>query len=190
MVVVALLCSLLPAVALAAGTAHDGSEHATSTAQWLTLGFTFVNFLLFFFLIRRFARAPLRDYLTGRRKDAVAAMAEAAKAKDEADRLKCEYEEKAARLEETRRHLVDEIRAIAEADRERALAAAEEAAERLRRDAERTAQSDLERARRELRAEAARLATELASTEIRERLSSEQLNRLIGEFLARVEHKQ
>jgi len=187
--ILTLLICFAPALAMAAGGEGHGDSH-TTTAQWFTLGFTFVNAILFFTLIRHYARAPLKDYLVGRRKETVEAMAEAARAKEEAERLKREYEEKFARLDETRRSLVEEIETIARADAERARAAAEEAGERLRADAERTAKSDLERARRELQAEAARLATEIASRDIQARMSDDERNRLLGEFLRQVEQKQ
>jgi F0F1-type ATP synthase membrane subunit b/b' len=57
----------------------------------------------------------------------------------------------------------------------------------MREDAERTARSDLERARQELRAEAAKLAEELARDEVRRRLTDQDRKRLLDEFLARVD---
>jgi len=182
---VTLLYALLPALAFASGDAAHGE--GTTSAQWVTLVLTFINFGIFVFLMRHFARVPLRDYLVGRRKEVVEALAEAARAKEEAERLKSEYEQKAAQLGAMREALLKEIAAMAAADRDKTLEAAAVAADRLRRDAELTARSDLERARRELRAEAARLAAELASTEIRQKLTDAQREKLLKEFLASVE---
>jgi F-type H+-transporting ATPase subunit b len=113
-------------------------------------------------------------------------MEEAARLKADAERLKREYEQKAAALDKMRDELVGEIRAIAQADRETSLAAAKQASERMRLDAERTAQSDLERARQDLRAEAARLAQELARDEVKRRLTDQDRKRLLNEFLESV----
>jgi F-type H+-transporting ATPase subunit b len=118
------------------------------------MAFYLVNFLIFVWLMRKFTKAPLRDFLASRRKELVEAMAEATKAKAEADRVKKEYEEKVAGLEAARTELIAEIRGIAESDREHAIQSADEASARLMADVERTAESDLERARLSLRAEA------------------------------------
>jgi F-type H+-transporting ATPase subunit b len=176
----------LPAIASASGTAEH-AQGGPTPAQWKLLAFTAANFAIFIYLMFRLARTPLRDFLSGRRRDVVAGMEEAARLKEEAERLKREYEAKSAALDQTRADLIAEVRAVAQASRERALAEAREAAERLRRDSDRTAQSDLERAREELRAEAARLAQGLAADELRSRLTEQDRQRLLSEFLTRVE---
>jgi F-type H+-transporting ATPase subunit b len=180
---------MLAPLFLAASAAASSGDTAGQGdhGQWLTLGFTAVNFALFAYLLRRFASSPLRDFLWGRRKQVVEALAEAAREKAEAEELKKEYLTKAAALGETRARLVEEVRAIAEADGERILEAAEAAGERLMTDAERIAESDIERAKAELRTEAVALAEELASRRIEARLTEEDRRRLLGEFIERVQ---
>jgi len=178
---------LLSAPLAAAATADAPHGHAGPTGeQWKLLAFTVVNFAIFVYVMYRLARVPVQDFLAGRRRQIVAAMAEATRLKEEAAHLKLEFESKAAQLDQARADLIKEIRAIAEAERVRALAEATEAAERMRRDAERTAKSDLERAKEELRAEAARLVQKMAADEVRRRLTDQDRGRLLAEFLARV----
>jgi len=176
---------------LAAKTALAAETHAEhgppGAEQWKLLAFSAINFTIFIVLMVRLARSPLRDFLVNRRRLVVDSMEEAARLKAAAERLRNEYEQKAAALDRVRDDLIAEVKAIAEADRKRALVAAEEAAERMRRDAERTARSDLERARQELRAEAAKLAEELAREEVQRRLTEPDRKRLLQEFLARVD---
>ena len=178
------LCAL-PAAAHASG-AEGHHEGPPSTGQWLLLLFTFINFAAFVYLFVRFARTPLRDFLLGRRKELVDLMAAAERAKREAEALRREYEAKAAALEQAKASLVAEVRAIAEADRASMLASAKDTSERLMRDAERTAQSDIERAKRELRAEAARLAAEIAVADVAKRVDDPVRDRLLDEFVAGV----
>jgi F0F1-type ATP synthase membrane subunit b/b' len=185
MKLVAMFLLFVPAVAAAAGDVHHGQAGPT-TAQWKLLGFTVINFCVFVVAMNRLARTPLRDFLRTRRKQIVGEMEEARRLKDDAERLKREIEAKAARLDQDRAELIAEVRAIAEADREKALREASEAAERMRRDAERTADSDLARAKEELRAEAARLAAELAAAEVRRRVTEDDRKRLLSEFLSGV----
>jgi F-type H+-transporting ATPase subunit b len=176
----------VPALAVASAGAPHGEHGAPSAAQWKLLAFTATNFILFASLMVWLGRKPLRDFLVNRRKQLAQGMEEAARLKADAERLKREYEQKAAALDKMRDELVGEIRAIAQADRETSLAAAKQASERMRLDAERTAQSDLERARQDLRAEAARLAQELARDEVKRRLTDQDRKRLLNEFLESV----
>jgi F-type H+-transporting ATPase subunit b len=173
--------------AAATGAAHhDGPP---TSGQWFLLLFTVVNFVAFAYLLVRFTATPLKEFLRGRRRELVELMAEAQRAKAEAEQLRKEYDAKAAALEQTRRDLIAEIKAIAEDDRARMLVEARAASDRLIRDAERAARSDVERARGEIRAEAARLATELATAEVSRRLDDPARRRLVDEFLTGVPRK-
>jgi F-type H+-transporting ATPase subunit b len=174
----------VPAVALAS----SGGGHAADPAeQWKVFSFSVVNFLIFAYLMRRFAGPPIKDFLSKRRSEVADAIAAASAAKLEADRVKAEYEAKAARLADSKAELIAEVKAIAEAEHARVIAAANEGADRMRRDAELTAESDLARARRELRAEAAKLATELAGQMIQNKLNDAERERLLSDFIARVQ---
>jgi F-type H+-transporting ATPase subunit b len=146
-----------------------------------------INFTIFVFLIRRFVARPLGDYLVGRRKEVVEALAAAAREKAEAEKVKADYEAKAAGLEDLRHSMIEEMRGIAKADRKRGLVEARQAAERIAADAERTAVSDVEMAKRELRREAARLAAKLATERIRADLDEDKKDKLFAEFIAGVE---
>jgi F-type H+-transporting ATPase subunit b len=179
-----LLLLLVPAVAVAAS---DGGHAADPAEQWKVFAFSVTNFLIFAYLIRRFAGPPLKDFLSKRRSEVAEALEAANAAKLEADRVKAEYEAKAARLGESKAELIAEVKAIAEAEHARVIAAANEGADRMRRDAELTAESDLARARRELRAEAAKLATELAGQMIQDKVNDAERERLLRDFIARVQ---
>jgi len=180
-----LVVLLLPTLASAAAEAGHAAEGHVSR-DWGGLAFAFINFSLFLIVLRRFAWPAVQDFLQGRRREIAEAMSIAARAVAEAEQIRREYAAKEAALGETCRKMVEEIREGAALDRQRALAAASEAAERMKADADRQAASELARARRELRAEAARLAAQLAEVQIRERLDLEDRSRLIKEFVAGV----
>jgi len=161
----------------------EQAAHGPDSAAWLTLGFSFVNFTIFAFLIHRYAWPAVCSFLSIRRKEVVDAMAAAEKARQEAETIRRDCAQKEAALEETRRRMLEELRLGAAADREKLLQEAGAAAQRLRAEAERQAEHDLARARRELRAEAARLAAELAEREVRARLTDADRARLVREFV-------
>jgi F-type H+-transporting ATPase subunit b len=153
-------------LALASEAANGGAagaegHHGPDPTAWLALIFSFVNFSIFAFLLYRYAWPAVRDFLSARSKEVADAMAAAERARQEADAIRQEFAVKEAALEETRRRMLEDIREGAAADRERLLKETEAAAQRLRAEAERQAEHDLTRARRELRAEAAKLAAEL-----------------------------
>jgi F-type H+-transporting ATPase subunit b len=177
------LAILFAETALASSAGGHGDAHGPSSAQWTTLVFTVINFSIFVFLMFRFTKAPLVDFLTGRRRELVEAMSAAARAKEEAEQLKAEYEEKSAQLEETRRTLIEEFKEMAAKDRERILEEAAASTARMLRDVKLRADNELDQAKRELRAETARLAAEMAEAEIRGKLDPAVRGRLLGEFL-------
>ena len=179
--------SLVPAIAAAAGGGGAHVEAHHDSAAWMTLAFTVVNFSLFVLLMVRVARNPLRDFLAGRRREVEEALASAAEAKEEAERIQREFEAKEAGLEQQREEMIRELKEMAAKDRERALAEARETAERMKNGAQRTAESDLARARRELRAEAARLAAEIAAGRIAGQLGATDRDALLKEFLDELE---
>jgi len=187
---------LLASTALGAFAGEGGHEasggHAggVSQAQLILLCCAIINFGLFVYLMRRFTGGPISDFLRARRARVREAMEAAAEAKREAERMKAEYGAKDASLDRTRSEMIEEMRAIAEADRAKTIAAVTEASERLLRDAERTAENDLARAKRELRAETAMLATEAASREITERLGAADRQRLLNDFLKGVDRQR
>ncbi len=166
-----------------------GAEHTVGGNEandWGGLAFAVVNFSLFLIVMHRFAWPALRDFLRGRRREITDAMTLAAQAMVEADEIRRASASKEAALDETRRRMVDDIREGAAADRQRALAAASEIAKRLKADAERQSVSELARARRELRIEAAGLAAKLAEVQLRDNLNAEDRSRLIKEFVVGV----
>jgi F-type H+-transporting ATPase subunit b len=180
-----LVTVLFPAIALAAG---GGEHHESNPAeQWKVFAISAINITIFLVLMRRFAGPPIKDFLGKRRQEVREAIEAADIAKAEADKVKAEYEAKAAKLEDTKAELIAEVKAIAEAEHARVIAAANEGANRMRRDAELTAESDLVRARGELRREAAKLATELAGQMIQEKLNDAERERLLRDFISRVQ---
>lgn len=172
------------AAAYASEAAHAEGGH--DSGAWLTLGFTFFNFLIFAILMRKYAWPAVRDFLSSRRREVAEAMAAAELARREADAIRAEYTAKEAALEETRQRMLEDIRKGAALDREKSLREAQAAAERLRAEAERQAEHDLARARRELRAEAARLAAQIAEKDVEARLTEADRSRLVREFVEEV----
>ena len=145
-----------------------------------------INFVLLLAVLFYFARKPIQAYFGDRR-------AAIRKELDDAAAMKRRAEEHFAQWN---RRIVDldrelaEIRAgaqeRAEAERASLLADARAAADRIRADATTAVDHELRRARAGLREEASQLAIELAAGILREKVTAQDRDRLIDEFIERV----
>jgi len=174
---------LLAAVTLALAAAAPASAAEEGGGGLL---YPVINFVLLLAVLIYFARKPIQTYFAERR-------AGIRKDLDDAATLERQARERYAQWQ---RRLVDLERELAEirsgaqerADAERAslLADARAAAERIRSDAAAAVEHELRRARANLREEASQLAIELASGILREKVTAQDRDRLLDEFIDRI----
>lgn len=166
----------------AASEAHEAAGGAHAPSLWL-LGVQVLNAAILLFILVRFAGPALRDYFQSRsqqiRESIEGAQAQLREAEAEIAELRGRLEA----FEGESGLLVEAAAEAAEGDRARMLERASATAQRLREDAERVADAEIVRARQALRAEAARLATELAGQLLREEATREDDARMVGEFV-------
>ena len=179
-----LAIALALCVADVALAAEGAGHHAP---DWKTLGIAALNLGILLFLLVRFAGKPISDFLFQRSEGIRGAL------RDAQAQLAAAQSEN-AKLQDRLTHLADESREIVELARRQALAEGtrmqqrgQETAGRIREEAQRVADMEIARARQALREEAASLATTLAAELLRERIRPEDDQRLLGEFVARVE---
>lgn len=167
--------------------AAAGAEHAAHGIPWDMVGLQAVNLLFFVVILGWIARKPLGDALKNRALAVSTSL-------EEASRLRAEANARAAEIDaklQTLGKRVEEMKAAAavEADAEakRLDERAHADAVRIRETAERTLREETGRARNELRAEAARLAVQLARETLKRSVTPDDQERLAREFLAAVE---
>jgi F-type H+-transporting ATPase subunit b len=145
-----------------------------------------INFVLLLAVLFYFARKPIQTFFGDRRK-AIRKELDAAAALERSARER--YAQWQRRLVDLERELA-QIRTASQerADAERAslLADARAAADRIRSDAANAVEHELRRARARLREEASQLAIELASGILREKVTAQDRDRLIDEFIDRI----
>jgi len=134
-----------------------------------------------------FGRKPVMAYFASRRSDIKRDLDSAAELLAAAEARNSEIQRKLADLESEIEETRETARKRADEECERILAEARKAAERIRSDAHAAAEQELARARRELRAEAADLAVQLAGELLREQTGEGDRERLLDEFITRVE---
>jgi F-type H+-transporting ATPase subunit b len=152
----------------------------------LTLLFFTINFLIFVFVLRKFAFGIVKQKLKERQASVVQALDEAKRAKEEAEQLREEYEQKIANLaaeeEQFRTHTIE----AAERERMRVMLEARQMAERATAEVQLIAQREIEAARQLLRKEVAEQAVRIAAELIQKNVTSSDNTRLIHNLVHEV----
>lgn len=183
-IVVSILFVIWPIISRAVEEGHG--DHAEGGSPLFTLVFSAINFLLFIFLLRRYALPAIRESLKKRRAAIEQALNEGKKAKEEAEALRREYEQKLAGLAAEQERLRQQALADAEREKERILEEAQKMADRARAEAQQVAQRELEEARRILRQEVAQQAIHLATELVRSRLTPNDQSQLVQDLVQEV----
>jgi F-type H+-transporting ATPase subunit b len=146
-----------------------------------------LNFLLLVVVLVVLVRKPAEAYFTGRR-DAIREQLEtSARLKKEAEERYAQWQRRLVDLERELEGIRSTARERAETEREHILADARAGAERIQRDASAAIEQEVRRAKDRLREEASDLAIELAAGLLRESVTTDDRERLLDEFISRVE---
>lgn len=182
-------------VALAAEHGADAAgHHAPHVANWWgigeqyaqtpALGWVTVTFLIFVGALVYFARKPLTNHLVSRADTIETAIKEAQAAKAAAEARARDAEEKLAALAGEVDKMKADFESQGKAEADRIKMAAKDMAKKISRDAEDTINAEIERAREQLRAEASRLALQLAEERIKQMLTAADDDRLKGSLIS------
>jgi F-type H+-transporting ATPase subunit b len=179
------LVALSVAVVCASG-GEEGAHHANSGAvakdfAWRVLDFGLMAVLLVYLLTK-----PIRNGLAGRREGIEKALSDAVAARVAAEAKFAEYDVKLSKASAEIEEMSVAIRREGELERERILANAHDMALKITAEAEKTAESEILRARTELRQEASRLAIVLAEELLKKQINAGDQQRLVDEYVSKV----
>ncbi len=183
-VIISLLI-LAVAVALPA-IASGGEGHADSGAIVTDFIWRCFNFAVTVGILVYFVRKPIKNALSGRREGIATALEEAEKARTDAEVKFAEYDEKLNKAESEIKVIAADLKREGVLERDRIIAQAKESAEKIRNEAEKTAGFEVAKAKAELKAEATRLAVELAEELLKKNFSSKDESRLLDEYMKKV----
>jgi F-type H+-transporting ATPase subunit b len=164
--------------AAAAAPAHAAEEGG--------LLFPWINFVLLIAVLVYFARKPVGAFFADRRTAIRKDLDEASALKRRADERYAQWQRRLVDLERELAEIRTGAQERAEAERASLLADARAAADRIRSDAANAVEHELRRARTRLREEASSLAVELASGILRDKVTAQDRDRLIDEFIERI----
>ena len=173
----------VPTIGWAADDTHG--QHAGSH-ELLTLLFFTINFLIFVFVLRKFAFGIVKQKLKERQASVVQALDEAKAAKEEAEQFRHEYEQKIANLAAEEEQFRTQAIEAAERERMRVTQEARQMAERATAEVQLIAQREIEAARQLLRKEIAQQAVTIAAALIQKNITYSDNNRLIRNLVHEV----
>jgi len=182
---VRLLAAVLAlALAAAPAGAAEGEAHGGGLAALLWQA---LNLAILLAVLLYFARKPVIEYLEQRRTGIQESLENSSRLLADAEAKLAEWQARTERLDAELSAMRDTSRRLAEEEREQILVQARSTAERIRRDAASAIDQETRRARAALSREAAELAVELAGRILAENVGEEDQERLLDEFLERIE---
>ena len=180
--IVAAVLILLAGVAEASGDSHESAAEVLK--QTIYQGF---NLALLLGVLFYFGRKPISEFFSSRRSGIQSELSEAADLLAKAERRNSELQRRLVDLGSEVEGIREDAGRRAEEEAERILADARATAERIRLDAQAAVAQELRRAQSALREEAADLALEIATRKLHEQVGDADRERLVDEFILRVE---
>ncbi|MDD2850596.1 MAG: ATP synthase F0 subunit B [Desulfuromonadaceae bacterium] len=164
-----------------------GAHHPDSGAQMKDFGWRVLNFaVLVGIVVWALKKANVKGSLAARQVDIEKSLKDAEEARDAAEAKLREY---SGKLDQAAKE-IDELHAAiireGEQEKNRIIAEANSAAEKIVAQAALSAEQETVKARNELRAEAARLAVEIATGKLTGAIQKNDHDRFVGEYLDKV----
>ncbi len=163
-----------------ASAAAEAEHHAPSIND---IWFPLANFLIYAFILVKFAFPLVRDFLRSRRDEVVSTISQASAKKQAAEALVNEYRAKLAGLETEVQSILASLRQEGERERNRVVSEAQATAVKIKEDASFLAEQEVKMARQKLREEMAELAAATARQLVERNLSSADQTRLADDFI-------
>ena len=184
--VTALGIVLIAAVAWAAG---GGEEHVDTKAQLIDFAWRIVNFAILLFILYKLMWKKMKGFFAGRREGIKASLEEAEVVKADAEKKFKEYDEKIKKAEEEIQGISEMIKAQGEEEKKRIIADAERASVKMKEDAKARMEQELKKAKNELRLEASELAVQMAEDILKKKVTKEDHESMVREYLDRMVKK-
>ena len=187
-------CSLVTAlgivlVAAVAWAAGGGEEHVDTKAQLIDFAWRIVNFAILLFILYKLMWKKMKGFFAGRREGIKASLEEAETVKADAEKKFKEYDEKIKKAEEEIQGISEMIKAQGEEEKKRIIADAERASVKMKEDAKARMEQELKKAKNELRLEASELAVQMAEDILKKKVTKEDHESMVREYLDRMVKK-
>jgi len=176
---------LIAAVAWAAG----GEEAVDTKAQLIDFAWRIANFIILLYILYKLMWKKMKSFFAGRREGIKASLEEAEVVKADAEKKFKEYDEKIKKAEEEIQGISAMIKAQGEEEKKRIIADAERASVKMKEDAQARMEQELKKAKNELRLEASELAVQMAEDILKKKVTKEDHEGMVREYLDRMVKK-
>ena len=167
-------------VAQAWASAAEAEHHAPSINQ---IWFPLANFLIFVWILKRFALPLVRDFLRSRREEILTTVQASAESKRRAEAIVQDYKDRLAVLDQEVQSIQASLRAEGERQKTKLLEEAQALTKKILDDARFLADQELKMARQKIREEVASLAEAGARELVKRHMTPADQLRLAEEFL-------
>lgn len=175
----ALILSILPYTAFASDAAHDGPDY-------MGLVWRIIVFVVFAFILYKLLKEPLLNFLSSRSEEIKKSIEDAEKAKIEAESELQNYKSKLEHMNKELEDMKSKAIKSAEAEKQRILEEAEKSILKLKMAAESMIESDLNRAKEELKKETFLLALKLAEENLTTKLPKDKQLELMKNYIKKI----
>jgi len=169
--------------------AAGGEEHVDTKAQLIDFAWRIANFAVLLFILYKLMWKKMKTFFAGRREGIKTSLEEAEVVKAEAEKKFKEYDIKLKKAEEEIQSISEMIKAQGEEEKKRIIADAERSAVKMKEDAKARMDQELKKARNELRLEASELAVQMAEDILKKKVTKEDHESMVREYLDRMVKK-
>jgi F-type H+-transporting ATPase subunit b len=177
---------LIFSIAFASYAFGSGEEAEHATPLWKEYMWKIINFGILIFILFKFARKPLQNFLNKRTETIEKTLNEAKEAKDAALRALHEIEERLKTKDAEIEAILSAARKSGEQERDRIIEESIKLKEKILEQAKTNIEYELKQAKDSIKAEAVELAMELAEKKLKDKLTKEDQERLLDESLTQI----
>ena len=172
------------AIAFAEEAEHGGHEEAmTFMGDWLP---RLVNFAIIASVVVYFGRKPVRDFFANRSAEIAKSMQDSQEARERAVAALADMERKIKEMEAETGRMVADAQTRGEKDRQALVEEGRKVAQDVQAQVKQGIDMELHKAKSALAAEASLLSLDLAEGRIKEKISGQDHERIVKEYIAKV----
>lgn len=183
-VVVSFLLMLLLCSAIALAAEQGGDEGGSG--RGMNLVWRLINFIIFAAIIYKVAWKRIKDFFSSRKHQVENELKDLDTRRKEAENRLKQIEKNIANLEQEREQILDEARKQGESIKEKIISSAHESAEQIRHRAKAAGEQEGQQIVDELRSDLAEMVINEAEKMITQRLSKDDQEKLVNEYLTKV----
>lgn len=176
-------CILNFAFALIAFGAEEEAAHPSLFKEYI---WKIINFGILFFILYKFGKKPIQSFLKQRSEIIEKTLKEAKEAKELAEKALREVDVRLKEKDKEIQEILSVSRRSGETERENLIEQGNRLREKILEQAKANIAYELKHAKEAIKAEAAEIAIELAEKKLKEKLTKEEQERLLGESIAKI----